>query len=83
MSNWINNLKKGDLVFVHSQLGTSLKKVEKITPAGNVKVGGMIFNQYGEERKADIWTKCRISEATPETLKNFRDRLTINKAKNL
>lgn len=80
LNNWISNLKRGDYVFLHSMFGTSLRKVEKITPAGNVKVNGMLFNQYGVERKADKWRKCTISEVTPETFSEFRKRMTINKA---
>ena len=38
MSNWIENLKVGDYVFVSWRMGTSLRKVEKITPKGNIKV---------------------------------------------
>ena len=50
MKNWIENLKVGDYVFVSWRMGTSLRKVEAITPKGNIKVNGMIFNKNGSER---------------------------------
>ena len=80
MSNWIENLKVGDYVFVSCRMGTSLRKVEAITPKGNIKVNGMIFNKNGSERGGDVWSKCYLSEATSEEIKSFREELTIKKA---
>ena len=80
MSNWIENLKVGDYVFVSWRMGTSLRKVEAITPKGNIKVNGMIFNKNGSERGGDVWSKCYLNEATPEEIKSFREELTIKKA---
>ena len=80
MYEWIENLKVGDLVFVSCRLGKSLKKVEKITPKGYIKVGATLFNKDGSERGGDIWNKYFISEATPENVKKFQEKLIINKA---
>ena len=80
MSNWIENLKVGDYVFVGWRTGTSLRKVEKITPKGNIKVNGIMFNKNGSERGGDVWSKCYLSEATPEAIKSFREEKTIKKA---
>ena len=80
MYKWIENLKVGDFVFVSCRLGRSLKKVEKITPKGYIKVGGILFNKDGLERGGDIWNKYSISEATPEKIKSFQEKLIINKA---
>ena len=80
MKNWIENLKVGDYVFVSWRMGKSLRKVEAITPKGNIKVNGMIFNKNGAERNSDVWSKCYLGEATPETMKSFREELTIKKA---
>jgi hypothetical protein len=57
-----------------------LKKVEKITPKGYIKVGGILFNKDGSERGGDVWNKYFISEATPERIKEFQEKLIINKA---
>ena len=80
MYEWIENLKVGDFVFVCCRLGQSLKKVEKITPKGYIKVGNSLFNKHGSERGGDVWNKRFISEATPEKIKSFQERLIINKA---
>ena len=80
MSNWIENLKVGDYVFVSWRMGTSLRKVEAITQKGNIKVNGMIFNKNGSERGGDVWSKCYLNEVTPEAIKSFREELTIKKA---
>lgn len=50
MKNWTENLKVGDYVFMSWRSGTSLRKVEKITPKGNIKVDGILFNKDGSER---------------------------------
>lgn len=80
MYKWIENLKVGDLVFVRYRLGQSLKKVEKITPKGYIKVGGTLFDKSGTECGGNIWNKEFISEATPEKIKSFQEKLIINKA---
>lgn len=80
MSDWIENLKVGDYVFVSWRMGTSLRKVQKITPKGNIKVNGIMFNKNGSERGGDVWSNRYLSEATPEAIKSFRDEITIKKA---
>ena len=80
MYKWIENLKVGDLVFVRSRLGISLKTVEKITPKGFIKVGSTLFNKDGRERGGDVWNKYFISEATPERIKEFQESRTIKRA---
>ena len=80
MYDWIKNLKVGDLVFVNYRFGTYLRKVEKITPKGNIKVNGVLFNSSGHERGGDIWNKGCLSEATPEAIKSFREKQIIKHA---
>ena len=80
MKNWIENLKVGDYVFVSWRMETSLRRVEKITPKGNIKVNGIMFNKNGSERGGDVWSKCYLSEATPEAIKLFQEEITIKKA---
>lgn len=83
MKEWIKNLKLGDEVFVCWRMGKSLRTVEKITPKGNIKVGGILFNTDGSERGGDIWSRSFLAEATPESIKSFCEELTIKKAKKL
>lgn len=69
MSYWTEKLKAGDEVIVNYRDNFTLKTVDYITPVGNIKVNGMIFNKDGTQRTSEIWASCRILEATPE-LKN-------------
>ena len=80
MSDWIKNLKVGDYVFVFWRGGRALKKVEKITPAGNIKVNGILFNDSGMERGGDTWSRSYLAEATQEEITSFRKELTIQRA---
>ena len=83
MYEWIKNLKVGDKVFVCWRMGQSLREVEKITPKGNIKVGGTLFNANGSERGGDVWSKSYLAEATPEAINSFKEKLIIQKAKKL
>lgn len=69
MSYWTEKLKVGDEVVLSHRAYLTLKTVDYITPAGNIKVNGMIFNKDGTQRTSDVWAACHILEATPE-LKN-------------
>lgn len=83
MKEWIKNLKVGDKVFVCWRMGRALRTVEKITPKGNIRVNGILFNTDGSERGGDIWSKSFLAEATPGAIKNFNEKLIIQKAKKL
>ena len=80
MAEWIQNLKVGDKVFVCFRMGKSLRTVDKITPKGYIKVGGSLYNTNGSERNSDVWSRCYLSEATPEAIKRFREELAIKRA---
>lgn len=82
-NQWIKDLKPGDKVFIDYHNGRGLRTVEKITPAGNVKVNGLLFDQYGRQRGGDTWSRCYLSEATPEEIENFRKETIIQKALSL
>lgn len=66
MSYWTEKLKVGDEVVVSHRSYLTLKTVDYITPVGNIKVNGMLFNKDGTQRTSDIWGACSILEATPE-----------------
>lgn len=83
MSEFLKNLKAGDLVIVSSRTFEAIRKVEKITPSGLIKVNGTLYNKDGGERGGDIWNRCYLIEATPERLQAVRERLTIQKAHRL
>ena len=80
MNKWIKNLKAGDKVFVNWRMGKALKIIDKITPKGYIKVGGSLYNTDGSERNSDVWSRCYLSEATPEAIKIFGEELTIKRA---
>lgn len=80
MSEFIKNLKVGDTVVVSTRFDMFVRKVDRITKAGNIGVGGMLFNQSGIERNGDLWSKASLYEATPELLSKIRKDQTIKAA---
>lgn len=80
MANWIDNLQVGDKVFIELRYGRSLRTVEKITSAGNIKVNGIWFNSNGREKGGDTWNKCYLAEATEEEIIGFQQKVVIKKA---
>lgn len=83
MSNWIKNLKEGDLVIVQTRLCQHLRKVEKITPSGLIKVNGVLYNKDGVMRGCSVWEVNVLHEATDEAVQQVRDIQLIAKAKAL
>lgn len=83
--SWLKELKKDDLVFVRGFNGqTNLYSIEKITPKGNIKVGGGLYNpETGLRKTSDVFDFSKLEEATPEKVQKFRqnniikDTLTI------
>ena len=75
MKNWIENLKVGDQVIVHTNMGRVIRTVEKITPAGNIKLNnGTLFNKDGTERGRSTWNTTYLGEATPEVVKEIKEK---------
>lgn len=83
MSNWIKNLKEGDLVIVETRLSSRIAKVEKITPSGLIKVNGVLYNKNGLMRGGDSWNIPILREATDEVVQQVRETQLIAKAKAL
>lgn len=48
-----------------------------------IKVNGSIYNKNGTERNSDMWSRCFLSEVTPEKIKSFCEKSTIKKATKL
>lgn len=79
MNEWIKELKAGDLVFVSNRHGTTLCQVEKITPRGFVKAGGMYFRpDDGVERGTDLWCVTSIHQATDESVERYQRNALIS-----
>lgn len=83
MNDWLKNLKVGDKVIVSCRMGDVIRTVEKITPAGNIKVNGTLFNSNGLERGGDTWNMTYLHEATPEAVQKVTNKNIIQKAINL
>ena len=75
--NWIEALKPGDNVIISSMYGARIGTVEKITPAGNIKAGGLLFNKSGREKGGDVWHSCKLNEATDESLREINEHEII------
>ena len=74
-SKFIEKLKVGDKVIVNTKLGRIIREVDKITPAGNIKLNnGTIYNKDGSERGGNCWNTTYLSEATPEVIKEIKEK---------
>ena len=84
-NEWIKNLKPGDKVIIKYNGTSQVVTVEKITPAGNIKAGGVLFNKLGVERNSDFYhySKLFLAEATPDAIKQCEDEQLVQKAKRL
>lgn len=80
MSEWIKNLKVGDMVIISSTFGERIAKVDRITPAGNIGVGDRLFLPNGLERGGNYYHRIHLREATPEAIKKVKIEQTISKA---
>ena len=86
MSDWLQNLKPGDYVIVHTyrslgtQPETSTGRVYRVTNTTVVLQAGKDENSpgarydrtTGTEKTSDVWHKSRIEEATPEAVEKNR-----------
>lgn len=75
----MEEFKVGDRVFVYYAHGATLSEVEKITPAGNIKVNGVMFNKYGQQRGGDVWYGASIAKASEEDITKFKRNVFIKK----
>jgi hypothetical protein len=78
--DFLKNLKEGDKVIVSKRFCKSVGTVEKITPAGNIKVNGTLYTAGGVERGGDQWSKGYLYEATPAVVEEIKKENTISKA---
>ena len=66
MTNWLEELKAGDKVFVVGNYGKSLEVVQKITPTGRVVVNG---RQYiNGVSGSNICNISRLEQATDDKI---------------
>ena len=80
MTDWLEELKAGDKVFVSSRSGTTLQTVQKITPTGRVVVNNIQF--IGGINKSNIWDIITLEEATEEKIKEYKIRGFIRRVFN-
>jgi hypothetical protein len=83
MNEFLKKLKAGDLVAVSGRSFTAIRKVEKITPSGLIKVNGVLFDKNGCKRGCDTWSRTYLIEATPELIEKTRRSNAISTAYNL
>lgn len=69
MTNWLEELKAGDKVFVSSRSGTTLQTVQRITPTGRVVVNNIQF--INGANGSNPWDVIIIEEATKEKIEEY------------
>lgn len=79
MNDELKNLQVGDMVFVYYTGRTCIKAVQKITPSGLIKVDGNLFNTNGFIRGGGAYCTTHIEIATPEMIKEFKQRIYVKK----
>ena len=72
------DFKVGDLVVVSSRWSEKVLKVEKITPTGRVKVGGLYYTTSGSQIGGDTWDRGYIVPATEEMIDNIEKKRYMN-----
>ncbi len=77
--SWLDNLKEGDTVIVSTCFRKCIRKVDKITPTGKIRVGNFLFTD-GRCKSGDVWHYTTLEEPTEEKLREIREESTINKA---
>lgn len=73
------DLKVGDNVVVMSHWGISIRKVEKITPKGAIRVDGTLYNEFGSQKGGDSWSRSLIKKATEEDIREIKKANYIKK----
>ena len=81
-TEWIDNLEAGDDVIISNRYSQFVCTVEKITPAGKIKVNGLMFRKDGSEVSSDRWCLTRLLEATPEAVRKISEDKAIQRALN-
>jgi DNA-binding Xre family transcriptional regulator len=82
MMNDKHEFKVGDTVFVYGRFKSiTIATVDKITAAGNIKVGNILFKPNGFERTSDTYNFSWIMPATPEQIKRYHENSYISKVK--
>ena len=81
-TEWIDSLKAGDDVIISNRYIQFVGTVEKITPAGKIKVNGFMFRKDGSQVSSDRWCLTRLLEATPEAVRKISEDKAIRKALN-
>lgn len=81
-TEFLKNLKKGDSVILHFHSFSSsrdlIKKVQRITPKGYIKVDNMLFNpDTGRVRGDNSYSYYRLLEATPAAAKRIEENYYI------
>ena len=80
---WLKQLKPGDEVVYYYSRGfgysENIRKVDKITPKGFIRVGGVLFNPDTGYARGDYG--CSIYKPTEEIKKRIYETAVIKKAR--
>jgi hypothetical protein len=73
----LKDLKAGDKVVVSGRWDRAIKEVQKITPAGYIKVGDRLYNLDGSQRGGDFYSRFQLEIATPELIRTVADEILM------
>lgn len=73
----LEELKVGDKVFVCGRFYKALSEVEKITPAGFIKVDGILYDKHRSQRGGGI-NGLIIIKATDSAIEEFKREVFTN-----
>lgn len=72
-----SNTKVGDKVFVWTAMHSMfplVREVTEVTPAGNIKVAGSIYNKNGRLRGRSAWSNGSISDYNEQDAVEYVNR---------
>lgn len=76
---WLQDLKEGDTVIVRTRYSESIRKVDKITPTGKIRVGNFLFTD-GRCKSGNVWDYTTLEEPTEEKVREITEKYVIRKA---
>lgn len=55
--DWLRELKEGDKVIISGGYRKAIRKIDKITPTGRIKIDDIQYDCMGYEMSSNIWNR--------------------------